>query len=529
MRRPVDVPFAAPQWPAAVVEMWPISRIAPYDGNPKKHPPEQIEGLARDMLDDGVTMPILVDDAGIIIAGHARLQAAQRNGFAEYPVVVARGWTEERKRAVRIKDNARAQQGTWDRALLLTEMRSLRTDGYDIRSLGFGSQQLQQWGLELKPVVGADETPAVPAKATVKVGDIWLLGDHRLACGDSTDPAIWKSLFGRHRASMVFTDPPYGVSYQAGGFEIIKNDDKRRDALYSMLLKSFREMARYADRDAGFYIWHASATREDFAQALKAAGLEERQYLIWVKPAMALGRADFQWQHEPCFYAVKESGSPKFYGDRTASTVWHAALSTKRDTAVAIGTGVLLLDGAGNSMYVQAAPPKGKRLRQVRVGDGDNVFLSGAETATTVWQVGRDSGYEHPTQKPVELARRAIEYSSRTGEIVADGFLGSGTTLIGAEITGRRCFGIELDPRYADVIVQRWQRLTGRQAVLEATGEVYGAGRPKAPGARGTAPAAPAEPRGQKPQGATGIAQKRRGGTRDAAPPKKRTTEAPTG
>lgn len=458
-------------WPASSVEMWPLDKIIPYEGNPRTHPSDQVEALARDMLEDGVTMPILIDEDGVILAGHGRRLGALANGFTEYPVVIARGWSKERKRAVRIKDNQRALQSGWDNGLIQAEITSLKTGGYDIQLLGFPEATLRGWGIGAGATTAADPEaiPEAPKKPIVRVGDIWTLGKHRLACGDSTSSEVWKALFGRERASMVFTDPPYGVSYQApsGAFGIIEGDKKRRDDLYKMLVNSLREMVRYATDAAAFYIWHASSTREDFAQAMKAVGLAERQYLMWVKPAIVFGHADYQWQHEPAFYAAKADKAPAFYGARAESTVWHVQLATAKDTAATIGNGMLLLDGQGGSLYVQSRAPKNKKLRQIRLQDGGNVYLSGADRQDgTVWEVARDPGHEHPTQKPVELARRAIENSSKPGEIVADGFLGSSTSLIGAELTGRRCFGIELDPVYAEVGIRRWERFTGQAAML---------------------------------------------------------------
>lgn len=412
------------------------------------------------MRDDGVTMPILVDEAGVIIAGHGRRLAAAKNGFEEYPVVIARGWTEERKRAVRLKDNAVALLSGWDHDLIRTELSGLQLVGYDVKLLGFSEASLRQWGAGASAPGAADPelVPEPPKKPVVRLGDVWQVGQHRVACGDSTAPETWKALLGRERASMVFTDPPYGVSYESANFDVIRGDDKRRDDLYKMLVKSLREMTQYAADKAAIYIWHASSTREDFAQAMKAVGLVERQYLMWVKPALVLGRADYHWQHEPCFYASKSDHAPAFYGDRAESTVWHAQLARGNDTAVSIGSGIVLLDGIGGTIFIQARAPKTKRIRQVRITDKSHVLLTGTEQLqSTVWQVSKDgTDYEHPTQKPVELARRAIENSSRPGEIVIDGFLGSGTTLIGAEMTGRRCFGMELDPIYAEVVIRRW-------------------------------------------------------------------------
>lgn len=455
------------KWPAEKVELWPIDKIRPYPKNPRTHPQAQIDALAADMLEDGVTMPILVDEAGVIIAGHGRRLSALKNGFTEYPVVIARGWSEERKHAVRLKDNTRPLMSGWDRELVVAEIGVLKAAGYEIRKLGFPESQLRAWGVAAAADPGRDPeaVPEPPKRPVVLAGDIWTLGQHRLACGDSTDARIWKRLLDGHIAAMAFTDPPYGVTYKADGFAVIEGDKKRRDDLYKMLVGALRNVAKAVSETGAVYIWHASATREEFAQAMKAAGLLEQQYLMWVKPTFAFGRADYQWAHEPCFYACR--GQPKFYGDRAQSTVWHVQTAGDRDIAAVIGNGVLLVDGHGGSLFIQAKAPKAKKLRHIRVTEDVTVHLTGDHPESTVWQVGRDAGYQHPTQKPVELARRAIENSSLPGEIVVDAFLGSGTTMIGAEMTGRRCFGIELDPVYGSVIVQRWQKFAGAEATLD--------------------------------------------------------------
>lgn len=457
----------APDWPATRPVMRPLSQIHPYPNNPRTHPPAQVAMLAEIMRKRGVDQPIVVDEESVILKGHGRRLAALAAGFEEYPIVEHRGLSDAEKAAMRIEDNQVALLAGWDQELVSGEIASLKLGGYDIKLLGFSEAQLRNWNVGPTPASNPDDVPTPPKKPIVKRGDIWACGDHRIACGDSTTRETWKELFGRERAAMVFTDPPYGVSYRGAKFEIIEGDDKRRDDLYRMVMTSLQWMAKHSTDAAAFYIWHASSTREDFAQAMKAAGLVERQYLMWVKPAIVFGHADYQWQHEPCFYASKADHAPAFYGERAESTVWHVQLATAKETSATIGNGILLLNGEGGSLYVQAKAPKNKKLRQVRLMKDTSVYLSGSERQDgTVWEVGRDGAHEHPTQKPVELARRAIENSSRPGEIVADGFLGSGTTLIGAEMTGRRCFGVELDPVYADVAIRRWERFAGTKATL---------------------------------------------------------------
>jgi DNA modification methylase len=463
--------------PAMAPESWPLAQIHPYPENPRVHPQEQINLLARLLAKYGIDQPIVCDEGGVILKGHGRRLAALQAGLTEFPVVVRRGLSEDDKRAMRIQDNQAALLSEWSQQLIKRELAHLKLAGFDMPLLGFGDRQLATWGIGtgIPEFKDPDEIPTEPKRPIVKLGEVWLLGQHRLAIGDATSASTWKALFGRDRAAMVFTDPPYGVSYAArsGKFDVIKCDEKRRDELYTMLVKALRETARYTVDRGALYIWHASSTREDFAQAMKAVGISERQYLIWVKPAIVLGWGDYRWAHEPCFYAAKGDQAPAFYGERDASTVWHVQLARPKETSTTVGSGVVLLDGHGAELYVQMRPPKNKKARQIRIQQGQMVLLAGAERDTTIWEVARDRSPEHPTQKPVELARRAIENSSQPGEIIADGFLGSGTTLIAAEMTGRRCYGIELDPIYAEVTIRRWEKFAGAAAVCEASGQTF--------------------------------------------------------
>ena len=269
---------------------------------------------------------------------------------------------------------------------------------------------------------------------------------------------------GGRKAQLVFTDPPYGVDYEDGKGRKIKNDALGRDSLASFLTAAFKAAVDAAASDAAFYIWHASATRADFEHAMKAAGLEERQYLIWAKPALVLGHADYQWNHEPCFYASRAGVKAAFYGGRAETTLWRFAAADGDDTAITLGPGVLISDGKGAELTVTAgAGPR--KLRHVRVEKGKAVRLTDAQGQGTVWEVARDSQQTiHPNQKPVELALRAIENSTQPGQVVLDLFGGSGSTLMAAEAAGRSAFMVEMDPRYADQILARWEKATKAKA-----------------------------------------------------------------
>ena len=263
---------------------------------------------------------------------------------------------------------------------------------------------------------------------------------------------------------MVFTDPPYGVSYESasGKFEVLKNDDKTDDDLIqNLILPAFKNACYFTMDDAAFYIWYASSTREEFQYAVKAAGLTHRQDIIWAKNGIVLGHADYQWAHEPCLYCAKGGNSPRFFGDRAQHTVWRVTRRTSGSMETVIADGVTITDGAGSKMHITEKPPKDKKTRYLRIEKDKGAFLYVSGKETTLWQVNRETGTEHPTQKPVELATRAIENSTEEGEIVLDLFGGSGTTLIGAEMTHRKARLTELDPKYADVIVNRYARISG--------------------------------------------------------------------
>ncbi|MBI4720815.1 MAG: site-specific DNA-methyltransferase, partial [Chitinivibrionia bacterium] len=303
----------------------------------------------------------------------------------------------------------------------------------------FGQDPVQD--PERVPEMKPDDIPPIPEDPRTRKGDLYELGPHRLLCGSATDPEHALLLMNGEKAAMVFTDPPYGVSYEAacGKFDMIKGDDKTNDDLVnSLLLPSLKVAVQVTYPEAAFYIWHASSTRADFEYALKAAGLIERQYLIWAKPGFILGHSDYRWAHEPCFYAHKQDRTPAFYGDRSQSTVWRAALHPAGSSAATLASGLLLIDGSGGRLFLSPKAPKGKKVRTLRLAPGQQLQLEAGGKQNDLWEVGRDDTGDHPTQKPVELAARAIENSSLPGEIVWDGFLGSGTTLIAAEITGRR-------------------------------------------------------------------------------------------
>lgn len=444
-----------------------ISELQPYKLNAKRHPRAQVDGLAESIRRFGFTQPVVIDKEGTIIIGHGRVEAAKKADLTAVPCVVRDDLTADQVRALRLIDNRIAETG-WDENLLRQDLKALEFD-FEPFAVSF-EDILGEAEPDLK---GENDTFAAPKSPVTKRGDLILLGDHRVLCGDSTDKKAWDTLMAGEDAAMVFTDPPYGVSYSAykygpdksttKDYPNVRNDALQGERLIRFLADVLVRAAKATVPGAAFYVWHASSTRRDFETALTAAGLEERQYLIWAKNALVLGHADYQWSHEPCFYAAKSGQSPVFYGDRTQQTVWRVSAGGAKDGIhTTIGGGIVLTDGE-SEIFIREGVPKGKKLRRIRVQKA--VILRDDSVAGTLWEVDKDrDGVDHPTQKPAELARRAIQNSTKVGEIVIDPFLGSGSTLVGAELTGRRCFGIELEPAYCDVIVGRWEKITGKRA-----------------------------------------------------------------
>lgn len=460
------------------VEYREVGKLKPYTKNARVHPPAQIDKIKRSLERFGWTNPILVDGKNGIIAGHGRLQAALQIGQRTVPVIELAGLSAAEKRAYLLADNRIAAEAGWDKDLLAAEFSDLKTMGVDLELTGFDVGEIT---LTLEPPPsepGEPPVPALPSKAVSKLGDVWILGDHRIICGDCTKPATLEKLMAGKQAQCVFTDPPYGISYEApsGVFETIKGDDLRRGQLYSLLHGAFAAAIGYTRENAGWYVWHASATREEFTKALRDVGLVELSTITWAKPGMVLGWSDYRWAHEPMLYAARQGVRPAFYGPRTESTILRITARSKAGNPfAAIGQGIIVTTPEGDELYISSTPPKGRKVRHVHLEDGKPLLLSpsGGE-ADDLWEVSRDNGHgkstttHHPTQKPVELARRAIRNSTQEGEIVLDLFGGSGSTMMGAEQTKRCGYVAELDPRYVDVTVRRWQDLTGKQA-LHAT------------------------------------------------------------
>lgn len=441
------------------IEYVALARLKPDPKNPRRISAEARKRLRGGLERFGNVQPIIARRRdGRIVGGHQRYAIERERGSARVPVVFLDDINDRELRALNLLLNNPEAQGDWDLERLTPLLTDLQAHGIDLALTGFGEETLTQL-LDASLEDVAETTLAPPKRPRSKPGQVYALGPHRLLCGRAEDSAAVGRMLQGDQAACVFTDPPYGVDYDApsGKHARIVNDDKRRDQLAMFLQEAFTTLVRCARDDAAFYIWHASSTRRDFETAMTAAGLLERQYLIWQKPGLVLGWADYQWAHEPCFYAAKAGCTPAFHGDRTETTTWRLTPAVDGKLAIVIDTsGVLLSDGRGQTIQVTLRAPKGKAVRHVRVPAKGSVTLTPSHDTDDLWEVRRDAKPDHPTQKPIALARRAIANSSLRGELVLDVFAGSGNTLLAADELGRRAALVELEPAYCDVIRQRY-------------------------------------------------------------------------
>lgn len=431
--------------------------------NPNTHPEGQIKLLAKIIRSTGWRNNITISTrSGFVVKGHGRLLAARLEGIPQCPVEYQDYSSEAEEWADLTADNRLAELAETDEPKLAELLEELKQEDFPMELTGYTDEDLESI---LDSIAGEDPDPGPvdtpyeqPSPPMTKPGDLWIMGGHRLLCGDATKEMDVKRLMDGEKAHMVHTDPPYGVDYETltGAFEGVLNDNKRaEDLVFQLLVPAFRLYRKYTIEDAAFYIWHASNTRRDFEDAMAAVDLEERQQLIWVKGRNVPGHADYIWAHEPCFYASRLGVKPRFFGDAAQRTVWHVTSQGEEQAATSLGRGVLLVDGH-DSLCILDHPPKGTRVRRIMMREGKPLEITQLDGDGTVWEVDKDVAIYHPTQKPVELARRAIENSTQPGELVLDFFGGSGSTLLAADQTERRCFTMELDPAYCDVILSRW-------------------------------------------------------------------------
>ena len=399
-------------------EHWPTSRLLPYARNPRKND-HVVDQMAAAITEFGFRIPIIAKSTGEVVDGHLRLKAALRLGLETVPVILADDLTPAQIKAFRILANRSATWADWDEDLLRLELEELKLDDFDLALTGFDADELLEImaGEETTTEGNTDEdaAPEVPVTPVSKSGDVWIMGQHRLLCGDSTDATSYDTLLGNERVAMIFQDPPYNVDYantakdkQRGTNRPILNDNLG-DGFQDFLLAAFKPAL--ARCNGAVYVAMSSSELDTLQSAFRAAGGKWSTFIIWAKNTFTLGRSDYQRQYEPILYGWPEGATRHWCGDRDQGDVWH--------------------------------------FNKPRVND------------------------LHPTMKPVELVERAIRNSSRPGDVVLDPFGGSGTTLIAAEKSGRQARLIELDPKYVDVIVRRWQEYAGAQAVREADGEKF--------------------------------------------------------
>jgi len=400
------------------IEMRPIADLQPYARNAKAHGADQVAKIAASMAEFGWTVPCLVAEDGELIAGHGRVLAATQLGLSEAPVIVLGHLTEAQRRAYRIADNKLTELGTWDEALLSAELQDLLAEDFDLSLIGFSDGELDallagegDQGAGARD--GEDDIPEAPETPISRPGDLWILGNHRLLCGDSTVATDVERVLNRVKPLLLVSDPPYGVEYDPGWRnQAGATKTKRTGKVLNDDRADWREAWALFPGDVA-YVWHGALHAATVAESLEAVGFTIRSQIIWAKERLVLSRGDYHWQHEPAWYAVKKTGKGHWAGDRKQTTLW-----------------------------------------QIPSKDQD---------AKTV----------HGTQKPVECMRRPILNNSSPGQAVYEPFMGSGTTLIAAETTGRVCHGIELNPAYVDVAVERWQAFTGQSAVLDGDGRCF--------------------------------------------------------
>ncbi len=453
----------------------PAKELHPNPKNWRRHPKAQTSALLGVFAEIGYADVVIAynayadrepgDEYLVLIDGHARLELAKPDELI--PTIIL-DVTEEEADKLLITLDPLTMMADVDRGRLAELVNAANFQ--DSRTSALLERIRRDNRLPAaRPAVEPVVAPEPAQEPIARLGDLWRLGDHRVLVGDATELNNLERLMAGDGASVVFTDPPYGVSYQADGHAPIAGDDKRQRELLEFLRQAFFNAKAMTLPQAAWYVWHASSTRREFERALDAAGVEEIEYLIWVKPTLVLGHADYQWQHEPCFYAARAGERPPFFGPRSESTVWRISHGVAaQDRAISLGNGILLTTGTGE-LLVTPAGGRGKTALHIPLDDGETIYI-GADDApdSNVWQVSRDTLHpDHPTQKPAALAARALVNSSLRGQIVLDPFLGSGSTLIGAELTGRRCFGMELEPRYVDGIVRKWESMTGRKAQLD--------------------------------------------------------------
>ena len=379
-----------------------ISKLVPYVNNARTHSPEQINKLRSSLREFGFINPVIIDKDYGIIAGHGRVIAAKEEGIDEVPCVFVDYLTEAQKKAYILADNRMAMDAGWDEELLKLEIESLQAEDFDVSFTGFDEKELADLFKDKETEVKDDDydlTAALEKASFVEKGDVWVVGRHRLVCGDATNPDDVSKLMDGKRANLVLTDPPYGVSFKSSSGLTIQNDSMKNEEFYDFLYKAFANMANHLEPGGAAYVFHADTEGLNFRQAFIAAGFHLAGCCIWVKDSLVLGRSDYQWQHEPVLYGFLQNGKHAWYSDRKQTTIWNFKKPKRNEN--------------------------------------------------------------HPTSKPLDLLSYPIGNSSQENGIVIDTFGGSGSTLMACEQAKRICYTMELDEKYASVILRRYVDDTG--------------------------------------------------------------------
>jgi DNA modification methylase len=397
------------------IELWPIDKLLPYLKNARIHSDTQVAQIAASIRLFGFVNPILVGPDGRIIAGHARALAAREAGLTEVPVIVLDHLSPAECRALVIADNRLAENASWDEDMLALELAALRDEEIDLNVLGFEEDELAELlaAVDADALTDEDAVPEIPETPVTISGDLWLLGNHRLLAGDATARLDVERLMAGELADLVFTDLPYNVDYKGYTEDelTIQGDRMGREQFQQFLKSSFQSYRSVVKPSASMYVCHSSSWQREFQDAIEQAGFAVRCQLIWAKSAFAWGFGRYKFQHEPIFYCHVEGEKDAWFGDKSQSTLW------------------------------EEKKPAANRL--------------------------------HPTMKPISLITRALENSSNRNDIIADFFAGAGSALIGSERLGRRARLMEIEPKYCDCIVVRWQEHTGKKATLEGDGRSY--------------------------------------------------------
>jgi DNA modification methylase len=401
-----------------ILELWAIERLAPYKVTLRKND-HAVDRMMASFCEYGFKIPLLVSADGEIIDGHLRLKAAQKLRLTEVPVIVCKDWTLEQIRAFRLIANRSVSWAEWDLDAVAKELGELTALNFNLSLTGFDPLEIDELLFQRPDEHTLESVPPVPEAHVTAAGDLWICGNHRVLCGDATNPEDVARLCASVTPLIMATDPPYGVDYVPGWREraglgkirqvgTVENDHR----------VNWRE-AFQLFRGNVAYVWHAGLHAGEVADSLQQCGFEIRAQIIWAKQHFVLSRGDYHWGHEPCWYGVRRGKTGHWCGDRRQSTLWEVS-----------------------------------NLNPFGGGSADEVT-------------------GHGTQKPVELMRRPILNHTERGAVVYDPFLGSGTTLVAAEDTGRICYGLEIQAAYVDVVVLRWQNLTGRAAVLDGDGRTF--------------------------------------------------------